>query len=119
MQVNDDNLREVLSQNIKSARLSSNLTQENLAEKSEISLNFLKDIEGSRSGISLVTLINLCNSLNTTPNELLKDFFKDAYNKSEDLAQQISFLNNYQKNAIYSLIEFFKNNDMYNYHSES
>ena len=39
----DDNVREILSQNIKNARLSSNLTQENLAEKTEISLNFLKE----------------------------------------------------------------------------
>ena len=119
MQVNDDNVKEILSKNIKNARLSSNLTQESLAEKTQISLNFLKDIEGCRSGVSLATFINLCNSLNCTPNELLKDFFKDAYNKSENLSAEISFLNDYQKNAIYSLIEFFKNNDMYNYHGES
>lgn len=119
LQINDDNVREILSQNIKNARLSSNLTQENLAEKTEISLNFLKDVEGARSGVSLVTLINLCNSLNVTPNELLKDFFADKYNKTEDLSQQISFLNDYQKDAVSSLVQFFKNNDMYNYPSES
>lgn len=117
--INDDNVREILSQNIKNARLSSNLTQENLAEKTEISLNFLKDVEGARSGVSLVTLINLCNSLNVTPNELLKDFFADKYNKTEDLSRQIGFLNDYQKDAVSSLVQFFKNNDMYNYHSES
>lgn len=114
MQVTDEKLKEVLSQNIKSARLSSNFTQEILAEKSDISLNFLKDIEGARSGTSLLTLINLCHSLNITPNELLKDFFKDDYDTSENLTQQINLLNNYQKNAISTLIQYFNDNDMHN-----
>lgn len=112
MQLSDDELRDVLSQNIKSARLSSNLTQENLAELSEISLNFLKDVEGCRSGVSLPTLISICRALNITPNELLKDFFKDSYDKSENIVQQINLLNNYQKDAICTLIQYFKNNDM-------
>lgn len=114
MQLTDEILREVLSKNIKSARVSSNLTQEALAEMSNISLNFLKDVEGSRSGTSLLTLINLCYSLNVTPNELLKDFFKDSYNKSENLTQQINLLNDYQKDAIYTLIQYFNNNEMHN-----
>ncbi len=114
MQINDEKLREILSQNIKSARLSSNLTQEALAEMSDISLNFLKDIEGGRSGASLLTLINLCYSLNITPNELLKDFFKDTYDISENLTQQINLLNDYQKNAISTLIQYFNSNDMHN-----
>ena len=113
MQVNDERLRQVLSKNIKSARLSSNLTQENLSEMSEISLNFLKDVEGGRSGTSLTTLINLCNSLNTTPNELLKDLFINSYEKSENLFQQINLLNDYQKEAVITLIKYFINNEMH------
>ena len=113
MQLDDEKIREVLSQNIKSARLSSGYTQESLAEMSDISLNFLKDVEGARSGTSLLTLINLCNSLNITPNELLKDFFKDSYDKTEYLTQQISLLNDYQKDTIYALIKHFKNTDMH------
>ena len=99
MQLDDDKLREILSQNIKNARVSSNLTQETLSEMSDISLNFLKDVEGARSGVSLLTLISLCNSLKITPNELLKDFFKDAFDSSENLTQQINLLNNYQKDV--------------------
>lgn len=114
MQVNDETIRQILSKNIKSARLSSNLTQENLAEMSEISTNFLKDIEGSRSGTSLPTLINICYSLNTTPNQLLKDFFKSNSDKSENLVQQINLLNDYQKDAVIALIEYFINNEMHN-----
>lgn len=48
MLINEDSLKEVLSVNIKSARLKSNLTQDELSEKADISNSFLKDIE-SRS----------------------------------------------------------------------
>lgn len=46
MLVNEDSVKEVLSVNIKSARIKSNLTQDELSEKADISNSFLKDIEG-------------------------------------------------------------------------
>ena len=46
MLINEDALKDVLSVNIKSARINSNLTQEELAQHSDISCSFLKDIEG-------------------------------------------------------------------------
>lgn len=114
MQIDDEKVKQILSQNIKTARVSSNLTQEQLAEKSEISLNFLKDVESARSGTSLLTFINICNSLKITPNELLKDFFKNSFDKSENLTQQINLLNDYQKDAVLTLIQYFNNNEMHN-----
>lgn len=111
MQISDEDVRLVLSQNIKSARSSIGYTQEKLAEKSEISSNFLKDIENQRSGISLTTLINLCKSLKTTPNQVLKDFFKDSTEQSDNILQQINLLDDYEKRAVLTLIDYFiKNN---------
>ena len=46
MLINEDSLKKVLSVNIKSARIKSNLTQDELSEKADISNSFLKDIEG-------------------------------------------------------------------------
>lgn len=108
MQLDNENLKKVLSNNIKSARLSSNLTQEQLAEISNISVNFLKDIEQCQSVGSLLTFVKLCKSLKIMPNRLLQDFFDDNSINSENLAQQISLLNDCQKNAIYTLVECFK-----------
>ena len=45
MQINDENVKLVLSQNVKMSRLALGYTQENVAESSDISVNFLKDIE--------------------------------------------------------------------------
>ena len=112
MQIDDNKLKEILSQNIKSARLSSGLTQENLAEMSNISLEFLKAVETARSGISLTTLISICHALNITPNELLKDFFKDSYEKCENRVAKLKFLNDYQIDVIDTLIQHFTNNEM-------
>ncbi len=112
--IDDEELRVTFSKNIKSARLASKLTQEVLAEKADISLNFLKDIESGRSGTSLTTLVNLSHALHTTPNELLKDFFKDSCDKSDNMIQQINLLNDYQKDAVYTLIQYFRNNEMHN-----
>lgn len=110
MQPTIENLRYILSQNIKTARLSSRLTQEDLSEKANISLSFLKDIEGAVSAVSLLNLINICNSLNITPNELLKEFFQTSYNKSENLFQKINLLTDREKNAIDALIDFYLHN---------
>lgn len=56
-------------------RKKSNLTQEGLAEKAGISLNFLAQIEapGTRTGLSLDTLFAIAEALNVSPSKLLED----------------------------------------------
>lgn len=110
MQLNIDSLRYILSQNVKSARLSCGLTQAELAEKADISLTFLKDIESADSATSLLNLINICHTLNITPNELLKEFFETSYSNSENLFQKINLLNEHEKEAINTLVEFYLHN---------
>ncbi len=107
LNINDEKIRNVLSKNIKFSRLSSELTQDALAEDANISLSFLKDVESAKSGTSLLNLINICKALNTTPNQLLKDFFKDSLDKSEHIEQQINLLTDYQKDAVLTLIQYF------------
>ena len=50
-------------------------TQENLAEKVGISLNFLAQVEGTGTirGISLVTLFKMADVLQVAPSKLLED----------------------------------------------
>lgn len=107
MQIDNEEVKLVLSKNIKLARNILGLTQETLSEKAEISLSFLKDVESTRSSISLSTLISLCQSLETTPNQLLKSFFVDSVDTSNNILQQINLLSDYQRNAILTLIHYF------------
>ena len=107
MVLDDNMIKKVLSTNIKALRLKANLTQEELAEKSEISLTFLKDIERSRSSVSIPTLISLCKALNVTPNDILRDFFTTQNLNADNIYNQLKVLPDYEKNAIYSLLQYF------------
>lgn len=107
MLIDEEKLKQVLGQNIKSARLEANFTQDTASELSNISINFLRDIEGSRSSVSLINFVNLCKALNTTPNLILRDLFSEHQIKDDNLINQISLLDDYEKNALYLLIQYF------------
>ncbi len=62
----------ILGQNIKQRRKELGLTQQQLADKMNISLNFMGKIEVAFSKPSLDTLIELAEALNTTVSELTK-----------------------------------------------
>jgi len=63
MEDNSPDLRKILSVNIKKQREKLAITQENLAEKAEISAAMMNDIEGCRTWISDKTLKNLSSAL--------------------------------------------------------
>jgi transcriptional regulator with XRE-family HTH domain len=70
--MDEQELRGILSGNIKRRRLQSNLSQIALAEKLDISTNFLSDIERSKTWISPLTLVKLASALDVEPYELFK-----------------------------------------------
>ena len=65
-------LRAILSQNIKKYRIFRKLTQAEFAEKINISIPFLSDIENGKKWISPATLAKMADSLNIDAYELLK-----------------------------------------------
>lgn len=60
-----------LGRRVKDLRRQQNMTQEELAEKLEISASFLGHIERGTRIASLETLVKLCHALDTDPNQLL------------------------------------------------
>jgi transcriptional regulator with XRE-family HTH domain len=65
-------LRAILSQNIKNFRHHRKLSQADFAEKIDISIPFLSDIENGKKWISPVTLAKMADALNIDAYELLK-----------------------------------------------
>jgi transcriptional regulator with XRE-family HTH domain len=61
-----------LSLNIKRYRNSRSLSQADLAEKLDISVNFLSNIENGNKWISPLTLVKFASALNIEPYELFK-----------------------------------------------
>jgi transcriptional regulator with XRE-family HTH domain len=66
-----DNLRKVLSANIKKYRNIEGISQEKLAERTGLSEQLIKDIEGCRSWISDKTAVKLAIALNVEVYQLL------------------------------------------------
>ena len=64
-------LRQNLSTNKKMYRKKLSLTQEKLAEKSELSSQTINDIEGCRTWVSDKSLVKISEVLCTTPSALL------------------------------------------------
>jgi transcriptional regulator with XRE-family HTH domain len=65
-------LRGILSANIKRYRNSRNLSQADLPEKLNISVNFLSNIENGNKWISPQTLVKFASTLKIEPYELFK-----------------------------------------------
>ena len=74
-----DDLRRLLSNNIRMHRKDLHLTQEQLAENADISLSYLADIEHCKTWISDKTLLKLAKALHTKPYELLVP--KESYSE--------------------------------------
>ena len=68
----EKDLRAVLSQNIRRFRSYRKLSQADFAEKIDISIPFLSDIENGKKWLSPVTLIKMADALNIEAYELLK-----------------------------------------------
>ena len=68
----EQELRGILGNNIKRCRQKNNLSQLALAEKIDISTNFLSDIERCKAWISPHTLVKLSSVLGVEPYELFK-----------------------------------------------
>jgi len=65
-------LRAILSANLKRYRNYRKFTQEEMAEKLEISIPFLSDVENGRKWVSPATLVKLADVLGVEPHELFK-----------------------------------------------
>ena len=70
--MNEESLRNLLSQNIKRYRQRKGWSQAKLAEKMDISTNYLSDIESKRGWVSAFSLVKLANALEIEVFELFK-----------------------------------------------
>ncbi|MBQ7760544.1 MAG: helix-turn-helix transcriptional regulator [Clostridia bacterium] len=61
----------ILGERIKARRKDVRLTREQLAEKINVSVRFLADVESGKVGVSLSTLKMLCDTLNVSADYLL------------------------------------------------
>ncbi len=72
-------MKKEIGNRIQTARNEKGLTQNQLAEKINISAKFLSEIETGNKGMSFETLLSICDILDVSPNYLLnKDVKSNA-----------------------------------------
>ena len=74
-------------------RLAMHLTQEALAEKVDLSVRMITDIERAMAGMSIESMLRICNALKTTPNDLL------IPNQQQEDSNELQWLINALRNA--------------------
>lgn len=80
MLITSQEILKQLGPKVKKARIAKGYTQEYVAEHINISADLLRNIENSRNIGSVATLLNLCNLLNITLNDLFIDFLPETNN---------------------------------------
>lgn len=74
-----------IGENIKKERLKKGYTQAVLAEKADISTVHVSHIETGSVRMSLESLLNLCNALDTTPDYLLMGEYKISHARAKSM----------------------------------
>ena len=99
-----------LGQRIVSRRKALGMSQAKLAEKADLSNNYISNIENSYSIPSLQTFTTLCQALEITPNELLLGIDDASENYLEqDIAQRLAELTPQNRKLVCAFIELLIN----------
>jgi len=64
-------MRKLVGRNVRRLRTAQNLTQEQFAERSGFSQQYISDLERGRRNPTIVSLYELAQALNASPTELL------------------------------------------------
>jgi transcriptional regulator with XRE-family HTH domain len=105
---NGGNCMEFLSigRNIRKYRMAQNLRQEDLAEKTGLSVNYIGAIERGEKLPSLETFIDIANTLNVSADMLLCDVLNESYTiKNSLLAEKLEGIKRADREKIYDVID--------------
>ena len=97
---------ESIGKNIRKYRLMKKLRQEDLAEKADLSINYVGAIERGENTPSLESLISIINALGVSADMILADVLDNGYLvKDSLLAQKLDKLSAEDRSQIYDVID--------------
>ncbi len=103
----------IIGQRIKKARLAKNLTQEDLAEKVDISVAFLSRVERGNSHINLRRLNQLCNLLDVTEGYVLNGASSNSNNYlNKEFSELIKKCSPEKQKLIYNVAKAIYDTDL-------
>lgn len=95
-----------IGRNIRKFRQEQKLRQEDLAERTGLSVNYVGALERGEKYPSLETFIDIANALHVTSDMLLSDVLLEGYTvKDSLLAQKLDGLSEREREKIYAVID--------------
>lgn len=89
-----EHINKIIGNNVRFIRKSNKLSQEKFAELLDLSPQFISDLERGVQGISLTTMVKICNTMKCSPLVILSNLIEfDNYNNEID-----DFINLSEKN---------------------
>lgn len=109
-----DNIKEEIAQyigkKVLELRKSHKLSREQFAEKTNLSSNYIYEIEKGNSVPGCIALIDICNYFEIAPSTLLGKYLdKNVYTLSEIINTNYQKLSNYDKKLIVDMINLLAN----------
>ncbi|MDD2955191.1 MAG: helix-turn-helix transcriptional regulator [Oscillospiraceae bacterium] len=99
---------QAIGRRIQEARKAKRYTQEYVSARANIGVKFLSQIECGKAGLSLQTLISLCEILEVTPNYIL--LFSASGEEEDPLHRALSELTVQQRQDAETIIKLFAKN---------
>lgn len=100
-------IAKTLGQNLLQMRKMKNYTREELAEKSNLSANYIYGLENGTYLPGCLALIDLSNALDTTPSQLLDKYIDNKKNNFiESISKNLDNLSERDLNLLMTIIEF-------------
>ena len=97
---------ETIGMNMRRFRIEKNLRQEDVAERTGLSANYIGMIERGEKLPALDTFINICNALKVSSDQILTDVLDAGYKvKSSMIADKISKLGKADREKLYAVID--------------
>ena len=97
---------ETIGANIRKIRRQKKMRQEDLAEKANLTPNYIGAIERGEKVPSLESLISIMNALGTSANLIFQDVVEADYEvKASVLSEKIDKLSKKNKDSIYAVVD--------------
>ena len=94
----------IIGQRLKKARKAKKMTQEELAEKLDVSIAFLSRIERGNSQVNLKRLVQICEILEVSPGEILNGVSsKSSQYLDSEFASLLKDCSSEQQKLIYDI----------------
>ena len=104
-------MKELFGQRLREQRIKHRLTLEQLAEKSELSSNYIGMVERGLKEPGLATIVKLLNALNISADTLLCDLVPSASHVTDDeIRKRLEGLTPIQKKAALDLLDTYISN---------